>query len=166
VPRTTGTPVASTSVSETTSNVPAPRTRYPTLADIDSDGTSFSPVGGRKGSQPLTDEARQPELVWHVEDGARKNYEKLGILLAEAGDLYWDQSNGLGLIKVLPNGKTSRLSKAADLAPSVVDRVDMVVVRNGKVSGEPRNYRSVRRHHVGTAEPRISRRQGYSGLQV
>ena len=90
------------------------------------------PVGGRKGLQPPT----EGKFVWKVEAGARKNYRRLGERLARCDDLYRNGSDGLGLIQVLPKGKTRMLTKGSELAPVLADRVSMVVTKNGKVTSE------------------------------
>ena len=76
-------------------------------------------VGGRNGLQPHT----EGKFVWKVELGAKKNYGRLGERLARCDDLYRNRSNGLGLIQVLPNGKTRLINKASELAPVLADRI-------------------------------------------
>jgi hypothetical protein len=89
-------------------------------------------VGGRNGLQPHTEN----KFVWKVELGAKKNYILLGELLASNDDLYRNKSDGLGLIQVLPNGKTRLITKGSQLAPILADRVSMVVTKDGKVTSE------------------------------
>jgi len=60
------------------------------------------PVGNRNGLQPPI----EGKFVWKVELEAKRNYGRLGERLARCDDLYRNGSNGLGLIQVLPNGKT------------------------------------------------------------
>ena len=90
------------------------------------------PVGGRNGLQPHT----EGKFVWKVELGAKKNYGRLGERLARCDDLYRNRSNGLGLIQVLPNGKTRLINRASELAPVLADRISMVVTKDGKVTSE------------------------------
>lgn len=89
-------------------------------------------VGGRNGLQPHT----EGECVWKVELGAKKNYAHLGERLARCEDIYRNGSDGLGLIQVLPNGKTRLINRASELAPVLADRVAMVVTKDGKVTSE------------------------------
>ena len=89
------------------------------------------PVGGRKGLQ-----STQGKFVWKVELGAKTNYGRLGERLARCDDLYRNGSDGLGLIQVLPNGKTRLINKASELAPVLADRISMVVTKDGKVTSE------------------------------
>ena len=74
--------------------------------------------------------------MWKVEPGAKKNYRRLGERLANNDDLYRNGSDGLGLIQVLPNGKTRLITKGSQLAPILADRVSMVVTKDGKVTSE------------------------------
>ena len=89
------------------------------------------PVGGCRGLQ-----STQGKFVWKVELGAKRNYGRLGERLARCDDLYRNGSNGLGLIQVLPNGKTRLINKASELAPVLADRICMVVTKDGKVTSE------------------------------
>jgi hypothetical protein len=89
-------------------------------------------VRGRNGLQPLT----EGKFVWKIEDGAKKNYHRLGELLSRCDDLYRNGSVGLGLIQVLPNGKTRLITRGSYLAPLIADRISMVVTKNGKVTSE------------------------------
>ena len=90
------------------------------------------PVWGRNGLQPPIED----KFVWKVELGAKKNYGRLGERLARCDDLYRNRSNGLGLIQVLPNGKTRLINRASELAPVLADRISMVVTKDGKVTSE------------------------------
>ena len=72
-------------------------------------------VGGRNGLQPQT----EGRYNWKVEAGAKKNYGRLGERLACSEDLYRNGSDGLGLIQVLPNGKTRPITRGSDLAPVI-----------------------------------------------
>src|SRR5208337_899206 len=68
------------------------------------------PVWGRNGLQPPIED----KFVWKVELGAKKNYGRLGERLARCDDLYRNRSNGLGLIQVLPSGKTRLINRASE----------------------------------------------------
>jgi hypothetical protein len=101
----------------------------------DSDGgrpTIPLTVRGRNGLQAN----KEGEFVWKVDAGAKKNYERLGERLATNDDLYRNGSDGLGLIQVLPNGKTRLIRKGAELAPILADRVSMVVTKNDKITSD------------------------------
>lgn len=115
---------------------------YPSLAHLNNAAVSTRLPSGRKGLRPLTPEEPTPELVWHVEDGPGKNYRKLGLELTLGGDLYRNGSHGLGLLQVLPDGTTRPLVKGPDLAPAVADRINMVVMKNGRFTGDlpPANH--------------------------
>lgn len=66
-----------------------------------------------------------------MERGASCNYRKLGHHLAEAhGDLYRHPD---GLVLVQPDGKLQLIDKGPKLAPVIVDRVNMQVLREGKL---------------------------------
>lgn len=91
-------------------------------------------VRGCNGSQQ--DEKPEDKLepfVWHVEKAAPKKYRMLGKRLAGCGDLFRYHSHGLGLVQVLPDGKTRLITKGSQLAPVIVDRIKMVVKKEGKV---------------------------------
>ena len=90
------------------------------------------PVWGRNGLQPPIED----KFVWKVELGAKKNYGRLGERLARCDDIYRNGSDGLGLIQVLPNGKTRLVTKGSELAPILADRISMVVTKDGKVTSE------------------------------
>lgn len=98
-----------------------------------------SPVGDCIQS-PLIPEARPPRkarFVWYTERTAAPNYRKLGRLLSEThGDLYRHHADGHALVQVLPDGTVRRINTGAKLAPVLVDRVKMIVVRNDRVVGE------------------------------
>jgi len=89
-------------------------------------------VRGRNGLQPPT----EGKFNWKVEAGAKKNYRRLGERLSHCDDLYRNGSDGLGLIQILPNGKTRLIRKGSELAPVIADRISMVVTKEGKVTGE------------------------------
>lgn len=84
-----------------------------------------------------TDEAEQSgELIWNDDDPPAMNYDKLGARLADFGDdLFRRPQYGEGLILLLPSKKTANITKAADLAPVIVDRVRVRVLKDGKPKG-------------------------------
>lgn len=74
-------------------------------------------------------------FVWAEGEVARVNYEGLGKRLARSIDLFRDPQLAGGLIRLLPNGKYTMITKGAELLPVIVDRVDVIVMRDGKVKG-------------------------------
>ena len=92
-----------------TETTPNGRARRGVSVPAHEGGSSTIPlsVGGRNGLQPHT----EGKFVWKVELGAKKNYARLGERLACSDDLYRNGSDGLGLIQVLPNGKTRLITK-------------------------------------------------------
>jgi len=68
--------------------------------------------------------------------GATENYRLLGQALAATGNLYRNKSDGLGLIQVLPSGRTRLIASAAQFAPLLADRIPMQVTKDGKVVSE------------------------------
>ena len=90
-------------------------------------------VRGCKGLRP---KGKKPHLTWRVERGAAPNYQRLGQVLAQAGDLYRDGEHGLALLQVLPNGRPRQIAKGAALAPVIVDRIKMRVKKEGKLVSE------------------------------
>ncbi len=94
-------------------------------------------VRGCKGSHQERDDERTPRiLVWRIERGSRWNFRRLGRRLSRHEDLFRDGSRGLGLIQVLDDGKTRRITRAAELAPLIADRIPMRVEKDGKVKSE------------------------------
>jgi len=93
-------------------------------------------VGDRGGCSPSPKESTEGKFQWKVEQGARKNYRRFGERLSQSIDLYRNKSDGLGLIQVLPSGKTRAITKAPELAPVIADRVPMLVTKEGKVVSE------------------------------
>jgi hypothetical protein len=72
-----------------------------------------------------------------VERGARRNYRLLGRRLAEANrHLYRQGAHGHGLIHVLATGHHRLITRAAHLAPVLVDTLTIQVTKEGKVMGE------------------------------
>ncbi|MHB8972762.1 MAG: hypothetical protein ACYC3X_20670 [Pirellulaceae bacterium] len=98
--------------------------------------TPFETVGGRKGLHQ-EETTRPSSFTWRVERTAAPNYRALGQRLAAAsGDLYRNGTDGHGLLLALPDGRVRLILKGADLAPVIVDRVKMRVIKEGKVVSE------------------------------
>ena len=74
-------------------------------------------------------------FIWNDDDPPAANYAALGKRLATSGDLFRSPAYGNGLILLLPGGKSKPVTRGADLAPIVVDRVPVTVVRDGKSKG-------------------------------
>ena len=73
-------------------------------------------------------------FVWGAETPPRDNYRALGQALAMAGDLF-RRPNGPGLISLSPNHEVEEITTAADLLPTIIDRLNLIVVTgSGKVS--------------------------------
>jgi hypothetical protein len=76
-------------------------------------------------------------FIWEVERGARNNYDGLGRRLAAANShLNRNGTHGHGLVHVLPDGTWGLITKAAQLAPVIVDALPMKVMNRGKVVSE------------------------------
>ena len=86
-------------------------------------------VGGCKGLR------QEGKFIWIVERGAAWNYEKLGSRLAASGDLY-RHHQGHALMQILSEGKARLISKGPQLAPVIVDRIKMIVTKEGKTVSE------------------------------
>lgn len=77
-----------------------------------------------------------PEFTWNEDFPVAETYRAFGTLLAESRDLYRNGSNGHGLIVAPGTGGPPRVVvKGADLAPAIVDRVNVRVVRGGELKG-------------------------------
>jgi hypothetical protein len=101
------------------------------------DSTDTDAVRGVRGRNPLHQGERTPSFCWKVERGARRNYRLLGRRLAEANShLYRQGANGHGLIQVLATGAPRLITKAAQLAPILVDSMTLRVTKEGKIVGE------------------------------
>ncbi len=89
--------------------------------------------------QPQLKVVPSPQLnelfIWNDNDPPAVNYAALGKRLAASGDLFRSPAYGNGVIMLLPGGKSKPVTKGADLAPIVVDRVPVTVVRDGKSKG-------------------------------
>jgi hypothetical protein len=62
-------------------------------------------------------------------------YRKLGIVLANSGDLFCRAGYDGGLLLVQPDGSSKSITSAADLAPIIVDRVALSMYLDGKPKG-------------------------------
>lgn len=87
----------------------------------------------------LEEQVEQPEVeadfIWDDGKVAKVNYEALGKRLALSGDLFRSPRHGSGLIQLLSSAKHATISKGADLLPVIVDRVRVLVMKEGKVKG-------------------------------
>ena len=77
----------------------------------------------------------EADFIWDDGIVAKVNYEALGKLLAVSGDLFRSPQHGGGLIQILSDTKHATISKGVDLLPVIVDRVAVLVVKDGKVKG-------------------------------
>jgi hypothetical protein len=99
--------------------------------------TDQTGVRGVGGAIPLRQKKASQVVNWKVEDGARRNYRRLGKHLARRnGSLYRNTSDGHGLIQVSTSGTCRLITKAAQLAPVIVDTLTMKVTKEGKVVSE------------------------------
>ncbi len=84
-----------------------------------------------------SEQDEQPEdeadFIWHDDSVAKVNYEAMGKRLALAGDLFRTPSPGSGLIQLHTNNKHAHVSRGSDLFPVIVDRMKVLVMRNGKI---------------------------------
>ena len=92
--------------------------------------------GAVRRCKGLLPKGKKSRLTWKVELGAAPNYGHVSRKLALSGDLYRDGEHGHALIQVLPNGKSRLIAKGASLAPVIVDRIKMRVVKEGKLVSE------------------------------
>jgi hypothetical protein len=86
------------------------------------------------GSPPEPDDA-QGVLIWDEDDQAALNYRRLGERLSQFNDLYRRPGYASGLLLLLDEGKHVVIAKGADLAPVIVDRVPVLVMKGGKPKG-------------------------------
>ncbi len=78
---------------------------------------------------------RRPSMFWDEETPAADNYTKLGQLLAERGDLFRLAGDEGGIVVIRRDGTTKAISTAADLAPLIVDRMDLSIYLGDKPKG-------------------------------
>jgi hypothetical protein len=74
-------------------------------------------------------------LVWSEDEPAGDNAAALGQRLASFNDLFRQPGYGSGLVLVPPDGKYKLVSKGADLASIIMDRVPVAVTKGGEVKG-------------------------------
>lgn len=101
-----------------------------------SDVIKLPPVeNAEPGEEP--DEASEGEgdLIWNDDAPPAENYDKLGERLAQVGDLFRQPQYGDGLVMLLPGEKTVDVKKGTDLAPIIVDRVRVRILKEGKTKG-------------------------------
>jgi hypothetical protein len=74
-------------------------------------------------------------LIWDEDMPPQENYGRLGERLAKCPDLFRRPGFWEGLLMLTPDRKPFPITKGSELAPVVVDRVPIVVVRDGKPRG-------------------------------
>jgi hypothetical protein len=77
----------------------------------------------------------EADFNWYDDKIAKVNYKALGERLALSGDLFRNPQHGMGLIQLLPDGKHTAITKGSELLPVIVDRVKVLVVKEGKIKG-------------------------------
>lgn len=88
-------------------------------------------VRGRVGLRQRRQIAR---FIWRVEKGARRNFHRLGKLLAAINQNLYRHGNGL--IFVTNNEKPKLIQKASHLAPVLIDTLTIKVKKEEKCVGE------------------------------
>src|SRR5580692_3862113 len=79
-----------------------------------------------EGCVPHTSEAEPfAHYEWDDDAPAARNYAAMGELLAQGDDLYRHPRHGGGLVLVLADGKHYVVRTGVDLAPIIVDRVNV-----------------------------------------
>ena len=78
---------------------------------------------------------QQEILYWNEDEQAKVNYRNLGERLAEKGDLYRHADHSIGLLRVLDDGEYREITTAKALGPVIVDRIPILVIKDGKVKG-------------------------------
>lgn len=73
------------------------------------------------------------EFIWNDDAIAADNYAAMGERLSAGGDLL--RAPHGGLLLALSDGRHGAITKGADLAPVIVDRVPVRVMRGGKTKG-------------------------------
>jgi len=86
-------------------------------------------------SSPVETEDGQPLVIWEEDGQAADNYRILGETLAKSNNLYRRPGYASGLLLLLDDGKHALITKGAELAPVIVDRVRVEVWKNGKKMG-------------------------------
>jgi hypothetical protein len=77
----------------------------------------------------------RPQYIWDEDGDAARNYSELGEILATCGDLHRRPGHAGGLILLPPEGRAVNITRGAELAPIVVDRLRVQVVKGGKPKG-------------------------------
>lgn len=85
-------------------------------------------------TEPPENEANA-DLLWNDDDPPAVNYDKLGVQLAESGDLFRRPQYGDGLVLLLPDNKPFNINKGVELAPVIADRVRVRILKDGKPKG-------------------------------
>ena len=80
-------------------------------------------------------DAQQEILYWNEDEQAKVNYHNLGERLAEKGDLFRHADHSIGLLQVLDDGDHREIATAKALGPVIVDRIPVLVIKDGKVKG-------------------------------
>jgi hypothetical protein len=73
------------------------------------------------------------EFLWHEDQHAKLNYETLGERLARTRQLF--RSSEAGLILYTGAANPVPITKGTDLQPVIVDRVNVIVMKEGKIRG-------------------------------
>ena len=109
-----------------------------TIPIIEDSSTANGIVRGVRGLNSLHQGRQRREMFrWQVERGARHNYRRLGRRLAKVNrSLFRNGAHGQGLIQVLGTGEHRLVSRAAGLAPIIVDSLALQVIKGGKVTGD------------------------------
>jgi hypothetical protein len=81
------------------------------------------------------DQTEDAPLIWEEDRQAADNYKSLAQRLAKSNDLYRRPGHANGLLLLLDDGKHALITKGAELAPVIVDRVGIEVWKNGKKTG-------------------------------
>jgi phage N-6-adenine-methyltransferase len=125
------------------------------------DGAGGKGCVGRKGCPPMGKPPKKPEALtkcaWRVKDSLRVNADRLGKALVKAHPGLYRTPQGL--IEALPaQGKIRVIDNARKLAPTLIDHLDLQVVRGGKVVGDLPPERSLNallgtEHFLGCFKP-------------
>ena len=107
------------------------------IVDPDRDSVPEIDVAPKDDESSEADGSPEDSRIYHwiEDDPAAKNYRAFGKKLAQSRDLFRRPGYGSGLLLVLPNGKPHYIKIGADLAPVIVDRVDLTIFLDGKPKG-------------------------------
>ena len=110
------------------------------LADLPKANGERSREGAVRRCKGLLPKGKKSRLTWKVElvFAASPYYGHVSRKLRTIGRLLYrdGRTTGHALIQVLPNGKSRLIAKGAFLAPVIVDRIKMRVVKEGKLVSE------------------------------